>query len=69
MYKLTSTKIVIRTNDNACIPFDQANTDYRQFKTDVLAGSELLGGKATLEDADGNVMTPEEATAFIATLP
>ena len=31
-------------------------------KTDVLGGAEL-------QDADGNVMTQEEADAFIATLP
>ena len=47
---------------NISIPFDPANTDYQQFKTDVLGGSEL-------QDADGNVMTQEEADAFIATLP
>ena len=42
------------------IPFDPANTDYQQFKAQVLAGAEL-------QDADGNVMT--QADAFIATLP
>jgi hypothetical protein len=45
-----------------CIPFDPANTDYQQFKADVLTGAEL-------QDADGNVMTQKEADAFIATLP
>jgi hypothetical protein len=44
------------------IPFDPANTDYQKFKKDVLAGAEL-------QDADGNVMTPEEAKAYVATLP
>ena len=53
---------VQRTSDNAVIPFDPANTDYQQFKADVLAGAEL-------QDADSNVMTQEEADAFIATLP
>ena len=53
---------VVRLSDNAGIPFDPANTDYQQFKTDVLAGSEL-------QDADGNLMSPEEAKAFVATLP
>jgi len=63
MYKLTkSNSCVIRVTDGACIPFDPANTDYQQFKTDVLAGAEL-------QDADGNVMTQEQADAFIATLP
>ena len=44
------------------IPFALDNTDYQQFKKDVLAGAEL-------QDADGNVMTQEQANAFIATLP
>jgi len=42
------------------IPFDPANTDYANFKKEVLAGAELL-------DADGNVMT--QANAYIASLP
>jgi hypothetical protein len=67
MYKLVRNleaeiKSVKRLTDNAFIPFDPANTDYQKFKKDVLAGAEL-------QDADGNVMTQKEATAFIATLP
>ena len=71
MYKLINTKYtngtstvssVIRLSDNASIPFDPANTDYQTFKKEVLAGAEL-------QDADGNVMTQEQADAFIATLP
>jgi hypothetical protein len=42
--------------------FDPANTDYQQFKKDVLAGAEL-------QDADGNVMTQEQADDFIKELP
>jgi hypothetical protein len=42
------------------IPFIDGNTDYANFKKEVLAGAEL-------QDADGNVMT--QADAFIATLP
>jgi len=42
------------------IPFDPANTDYANFKKEVLAGAEL-------QDADGNVMT--DASAYIASLP
>ena len=55
-------QFVVRISDNAFIPFDPANTDYQQFKADVLGGAEL-------QDADGNVMTQEEANAFISTLP
>jgi len=53
---------ILRLSDNACIPFDPANTDYANFKKEVLAGAEL-------QDADGNVMTTEEANEFVATLP
>jgi hypothetical protein len=67
MYKQTTNFVtketlnaVIRTSDNAFIPFDPANTCYQTFKKEVLAGAEL-------QDADGNVMT--QADAFIATLP
>jgi len=53
---------ITRLIDNACIPFDPANTDYQTFKKEVLAGAELL-------DADGNVMTQEQADDFIKELP
>jgi hypothetical protein len=55
---------VIKTENGKqySIPFDPANTDYANFKKEVLAGAEL-------QDADGNTMTTEEATEFIATLP
>ena len=46
-----------------CIPFDPANTDYQQFK------QAINDDTAQLEDADGNLMTAEEAKAFVATLP
>jgi len=52
---------VIRISDGACIPFSPANTDYAQFKKAVAEGAEL-------QDADGNVMSPEAAQQFIATL-
>ena len=53
---------VKRLSDNASIPFDPANTDYQNFKKEVLAGAEL-------QDADGNVMTQEQANQFVASLP
>jgi hypothetical protein len=67
MYKLVKNQAtgqmldqVLRLSDNAFIPFDPANTDYQNFKKEVLAGAEL-------QDADGNVMT--DASAYIASLP
>jgi hypothetical protein len=53
---------VIKRSDNVWIPIAPDNTDYQNFKKEVLAGAEL-------QDADGNVMTQAEADAFIATLP
>jgi len=41
---------------------DPANTDYANFKEQVLDGAEL-------QDADGNVMTQEQANEFIGSLP
>jgi hypothetical protein len=63
-YKLLpqSNNTVQRLSDGACIPMNEANTDYANFKKEVLAGAEL-------KDADGNTMTTEEANEFIATLP
>jgi len=70
MYKLRKTiysdnsfiEDILFTNNSKqySIPFDPANTDYANFKKEVLAGAEL-------QDADGNVMT--DASAYIASLP
>ena len=69
MYKLINTKYtdgtsavssVIRLFDNATIPFDLANTDYQNFKKEVLPGAEL-------QDADENVMT--DSAEYVRTLP
>jgi hypothetical protein len=55
MYKMQTNKyeenisVVIRVLDNACIPFDPANTDYANFKKDLADGAEL-------QDAEGNVI-------------
>jgi hypothetical protein len=67
MYKLLNDRFgkaggVVRLLDMASIPFAPDNTDYANFKKEVLAGAEL-------QDADKNVMTQAEADAFIATLP
>jgi hypothetical protein len=69
MYKLTQPNrngkidTVQRLSDNIFIPFDPANTDYQNFKAQINAD------EAQLEDADGNVMSAEEAKAYVATLP
>ena len=45
MYKLNTTQIgncIIRTTDGACIPFDQANTDYQEFLRWKEEGNEPL---------------------------
>ena len=43
------------------IPFVDGNTDYANFKKEILAD------EAQLQDADGNVMA--DAKAYVATLP
>jgi hypothetical protein len=69
MYKLLKDALginniaVIRLSDSACIPFDPANTDYENFK------AQINDDEAQLEDADGVLMTPEQAKAYVATLP
>jgi hypothetical protein len=57
------TNAIIRTTDGAFIPFDPANTDYANFKKEILAD------EAQLQDADGNTMTAEQAKAYIKELP
>lgn len=54
---------VMRLLDNACIPFDPANTDYVRFKKQIAEET------AELQDADGNTMSPEEIAKFLTTLP
>jgi len=49
-------------NGMMSIPICADNTDYQNFKKEVLAGAEL-------QDADGNVMTQEQADDFIKELP
>ena len=54
---------VMRLSDNACIPFDPANTDYANFKKEILAD------EAQLQDADGNTMTATQAKDYVKELP
>ena len=67
MYKLIKKPLtdninqVLRLSDGAYIPFDPANTDYANFKKEILAD------EAQLQDADGNVMA--DAKDYVRTLP
>ena len=67
MYQLQKDKLdnkavsVLRQQDGASIPFNPANTDYANFKKEILAD------EAQLQDADGNVMA--DAKAYVASLP
>ena len=69
MYKLekdlliNEVSMVKRLSDNACIPFDPANTDYANFKKEILAD------EAQLQDAEGDTMSAAAAKEYIATLP
>jgi hypothetical protein len=59
----TLAKAIIRLSDNACIPFDPANTDYAQFKKAISEET------AQLQDAEGTLMTAQAAKDFIKELP
>lgn len=54
--------VVIKDN-TLWIPFAPDNTDYQNFKKQINAD------EAQLEDADGNLMTAEQAKEFVSTLP
>ena len=49
------------SNTITSIPFSNDNTDYANFKKEILAD------EAQLQDADGNVMA--DAKAYVASLP
>ena len=57
----TNLNAIIRTQDNACIPFAPANTDYANFRKEILAD------EAQLQDAEGVIMA--DAKAYVASLP
>jgi len=62
-------KCVLRTTDNAFIPFDSSNTDYQAFKLALQTGKNADGSDVVLKDAEGNIMTADQIAAFLATLP
>jgi hypothetical protein len=68
MYKLFNSPFtneaagVIRQSDNACIPFNPDNTDFANFKKDLIEGAEL-------QNAEGEVMTKADITEFMRSLP
>ena len=64
-YKIFNNKdnYIVRLSDGAIIPPDPDNTDYQIFKAQINDES------AQLEDADGVLMSPEAAKAYVATLP
>jgi len=72
MYKLIKNPLTSETNQivlnldggkQILFGIDNPNSsNYANFKKEVLAGAEL-------QDADGNVMTQEQANAFIKELP
>lgn len=68
MYKLINNPLgglptIYRVQDKTSFGCDPANTDYADFKKQINAD------EAQLEDADGNLMSPEAAKAYVATLP
>lgn len=68
MYKVINTfdgQFISRIEESSATTFPEnpANTDYQQFK------QAINDDTAQLEDADGHLMTAEEAKAFVATLP
>ena len=71
MYKLYKCGIgglntgVMKVNADSItsIPLDPANTDYANFKKEIFAD------EAQLQDAEGVLMTAEQAKAYVSTLP
>jgi hypothetical protein len=55
--------LCVLKSDGWVLPFDPANTDYANFKEQILAN------EAELQDADGNTMSSEAAQTFVRGLP
>ena len=54
MYKLTRfPNQVIRISDGACIPFDNANTDYQQFLKYQAEGGKVYGADEEIPADEG----------------
>lgn len=66
MYKLSKTlsgqEFVIRTSDNASIPFDPDNTDYQAFLLWKSEGNEPLPADSSTEGATSSVKPEQEVT-------
>ena len=58
---LGTAQCVQRLSDTSFIPFDPANSDYANFKKEILAD------EAQLQDAEGVIMA--DAKAYVASLP
>ena len=61
LQKINAVVVTTENGINLGVPFDPANTDYANFKKEILAD------EAQLQDADGNVMA--DAKAYVASLP
>jgi hypothetical protein len=83
LFNSTLSQFVIQLSNMTYIPFAPANTDYANFKKAVFeqepGGAVVEDGESfslnanpdasILEDADGNVMTIDEAKAYVRGLP
>ena len=63
LQKVNAVVVTTENGINLGVPFDPANTDYANFKKEILAD------EAQLQDADGNTMTAEQAKDYIKELP
>ena len=58
----TTQKFILDVDLNKFIPLNLDNTDYTQFKKDLIEGAEL-------QNAEGEVMTKADITEFMRSLP
>ena len=79
-FKGEPSESIIRLSDGACIPMSEDNTDYQAFKTAVLEQElntlidngdsfNMSSNESILEDAEGNVMTIDQAKEYVRNLP